>query len=134
MLKSLGTGDPKESRLGIRVLQNSRNTTIKPQIRRRLFNFIPDKSLTESTPIIVDTVCWLPHQVEVQTTRSSVYLGGIQTLNNSGKETLKWLLRKEPQLCKTVRYSRFFMILKVMVTTTSIVTRLKYDTVQDVLA
>ena len=84
--------------------------------------------------MIEHTVGWLPHQVEVQTTGRSTYLGGMKTLNNSGKETLEWLLRKASLPCQFVQYSRLSIAYKVMVTITSLVTSLKCKTDQGVLA
>ena len=104
------------------------------KIRRLLFNFLPDKSLTKNSADDCSH-SWLASSPGRGTVyRSSVYLGGIQTLNNSGMETLEWLLREAFLLCYTFRYSRFSMASKYMVTTTSLVTRLKYKIEQDVLA
>ena len=84
--------------------------------------------------MVVHTVGWIPHSVEVQTTGSSAYLGSFQILDNSGSETLDWIMREASLLCQTVRYCRFSIASKILVVTTSLVSRLRFKAEQDVLS
>ena len=72
------------------------------KIRRLLQNFLPDKQKSQALSMTVYTVGWVPHTVTVQSTGSSVFLGGIYDLDNSGADTELWLIEKAKLIRSTV--------------------------------
>jgi len=72
------------------------------KIRRLLQNFLPDAQKAQALSMTVYTVGWVPHTVTVQSSGSSVFLGGIYDLDNSGHDTESWLIEKAKLIKSTV--------------------------------
>jgi len=97
------------------------------KIRRLLQNFLPDAQKTQALSMTVYTVGWVPHTVTVQSSGSSVFLGGIYDLDNSGHDTESWLIEKA-KLIKSTVVSRqgFSGAAKIAVVNTSTLNGLVY--------
>ena len=75
------------------------------KIRRLFQNFLPNKQKARASHMTVYTTGWVPHAVPIQSTGSSVFLGAIVNMDNSGSDTAEWL-RHTAQLARSAILSK----------------------------
>jgi hypothetical protein len=83
----------------------------------------------------VYTAGWIPHSVKIQSTGSSVFLGAIINMDNSGADTFQWLTDTAKLACNTIRSKPGFSgASKVAVLSTSTINGMVYKAAASVLS
>ena len=97
------------------------------KIRRVVQSFLPPGYRQDVMSTIVYTVGWTAHEVPVQPTGATEFLGGIYDTDNSGKMTLEWLLAKASLVVQCIKSRKGFSAAsKVSVITMSTLHSLVY--------
>ena len=96
------------------------------KIRRLLQDYLPKRLRTQAAHMTIYTTGWIPQQIPIATTGSSIYLGGIYDLDNSYSSAMDHMIEVAKLHCDAIKHRHFSADCKILVATTSTVNKLRY--------